>query len=109
MMVPTAPAGCWPSRMPLAAGVLRMFAPLELTRAPTANVPGGGGGGGGALTVMVAVPLLPLLVAVISDVPAATPVTRPLALTVATDVLADDHVNVWPGMTLPAESFAAAV
>src|SRR5260221_13486621 len=106
-MVPDAPTGCWPSRVPLAAGVLRMFAPLELTRAPTANVPGGGGGG--ALTVMVAVPLLPLLVAVISDVPAATPVTRPLALTVATDVLADDHVNVWPAMTLPAESFAAAV
>ena len=44
---------------------------------------GTGGGGGAAFTVTLAVPLFPSLVAVIVTAPAATPVTSPVADTVA--------------------------
>jgi hypothetical protein len=45
------------------------------------------------VTVRVAVPVLPLKAAVMVAVPAATPVARPLLLTVATDVLEEDQVT----------------
>ena len=45
-----------------------------------------------AVTVRVAVPVLPLKAAVMVEEPAATPVARPLLLTVAVDVL--DEVQV---------------
>ena len=44
------------------------------------------------VTVTVAVPLLPSLVAVIVAVPGATPVTTPADVTVATAALLDVHV-----------------
>src|SRR5205085_5113574 len=72
---------------------------------PNCEVPGGGWG----LTVMVAVPLCPSLVAVIVAVPATLPVTRPLALTVATLVLLEAHVTVRPESALPLESRGVAV
>ena len=62
---------------------------------------GVGGGGAGAVTVIVAVPLLLALVPVIVAVPAATPVTTPDALTVATAVLPLDHVTLCPVIGLP--------
>jgi len=58
---------------------------------------------------MAAVPLLPSLVAVIVAVPAATPVTRPLVLTVATAVLLLAQVIVRPDRELPFASFGVAV
>src|SRR5438093_11079204 len=60
------------------------------------------------VTVMVAVPLLPSLVAVIVAEPAATPVTRPLLLTVATAVLLLEQVMTRPGSVLPAEGLGTA-
>ena len=54
-------------------------------------------------------PLCPSLVAVIVVEPTATPLTRPLALTVAVAVLLLDQVTVLPVSTLPAESSVAAV
>jgi len=68
-----------------------------------------GAGAGGAVTVIAAVPLLPSLVAVIVAVPAATPVTRPLVLTVATAVLLLAQVIVRPDRELPFASFGVAV
>src|SRR5437660_6849480 len=64
---------------------------------------------GCALTVMLAVPLCPSLVAVMVAVPAATPVTRPLPLTVATAVLSLDQVTTRPDSGLPLASFGVAV
>ena len=61
------------------------------------------------MTVTVAVPLLPSLVAVIVAAPAATPVTSPAPLTVATLPLLDAQLTGRPLSTLPAESFAVAV
>jgi hypothetical protein len=46
------------------------------------------------VTVTVAVPDFPELVAVIVAEPAPTPVTTPFALTVATPVLLDDQLTV---------------
>ncbi|HET9637321.1 MAG TPA: hypothetical protein VFP26_15440 [Gemmatimonadaceae bacterium] len=53
-----------------------------------------GVGGGAAFTVTLDVPDLPAHVAVMVADPAATPLTTPLAFTVATDVLFDDQVTV---------------
>src|SRR6267378_759825 len=61
------------------------------------------------VTVTVAVPLWPSLVAVIVAVPAATPLTRPLPLTVATAVLLLAHVTTRPVSGLPLASFGVAV
>src|ERR1051325_1063562 len=52
-------------------------------------------------TVMAAVPLWPSLVAVIGPAPAATPVTNPLALTVAAELLLLDQVIDRPVRMLP--------
>src|SRR4051812_17129867 len=68
-----------------------------------------GGGGVTAVTVTAAVPLLPLVDAVIVAVPAALAETMPVAPTVATPSLSLDHVNVCPGIVAPLPSFAAAV
>jgi hypothetical protein len=57
--------------------------------------------GGAALTVIVAEPDLPELVAVIFAVPAATPVTTPAEFTVAAEALSVDHVTVCPDIALP--------
>src|SRR5207249_1150622 len=54
-------------------------------------------------------PLLPSDVAVIVVEPATTPVTRPLALTVPTEVLLLAHVTVRPVSVLPFASFGVAV
>src|SRR6266571_4926413 len=67
-----------------------------------------GAGAGGAVTVIAAVPLLPSLVAVIVAAPALTPVTRPLADTVATAVLPLDQLTVRPVSGLPFASFGVA-
>src|SRR2546427_8198669 len=63
---------------------------------------------GTVLTVIVAVPLCPSEVAVIVAEPAATPVTRPLALTVATAGLPLDQAIVRPESELPFASFGVA-
>src|SRR5438552_18327603 len=61
-----------------------------------------------ATTVMVAVPDWPSLVAVIVAEPTVAPLTRPLGLTVATDVLPLAHVTVRPDSGLPPASFGVA-
>src|SRR5215510_3779841 len=66
------------------------------------------GGGADAVTVIVAVPLLPSLVAVIVAVPAATPVTSPPLLTVAVPVAPFDQVMLRPVRTLPFASLVVA-
>ena len=58
---------------------------------------------------MVAVATFPPLVAVTFAVPAATPLTTPALLTVATDAALDDQVTLAPLMAAPAASFAIAV
>src|SRR6266702_3626588 len=63
---------------------------------------------GTVLTVMVAPPLCPSDVAVIVADPAATPLTTPLALTVATAVLPLDQVIARPESELPFASFGVA-
>jgi len=63
----------------------------------------------GAVTVTLAEPDLPSLVALIVEDPAATAVTTPLEATVAAAVLELDHVMARPVSTLPAESFVTAV
>src|SRR5438876_4772989 len=63
---------------------------------------------GTIVTVMTAVPLLPSLVAVIVAEPAATPVTKPLLLTVATAGLLLAQVTTRPASELPAESLVTA-
>jgi hypothetical protein len=60
------------------------------------------------VTVTVALPLLPSLVAVIVAEPAATPVTTPVAETVATPVLLDDQVTVRSSRVTPFASFTVA-
>src|SRR5690349_301538 len=62
-----------------------------------------------AVTVIADEPLLPSEVAVIVAEPAATPVTRPLPLTVATDVVPLAHVIVRPVSALPLASWGVAV
>jgi len=64
---------------------------------------------GTLVTVMVAEPLFPSLVAVIVAEPAATPVTKPLALTVATAGLLLAQVTARPLRAVPFESFGVAV
>jgi hypothetical protein len=64
--------------------------------------------GGGCVTVTVAEPLLPPLLAVMVAVPAATAVTRPLDDTVAIAVLELAQVNVTPLIVVPFWSFAVA-
>src|SRR5438445_13719300 len=61
------------------------------------------------VTVMAAVPLFPSLVALIVMEPGATPLTRPLVLTVATAVLELDHVTVRPESGVPPASLGVAV
>src|SRR2546425_1363158 len=61
------------------------------------------------VTVTVAEPLLPSLVAVIVAEPAATPVTRPLPLTVATAALLVTHVTTRPLNGLPLPSLGGRV
>src|SRR5207245_8397403 len=64
----------------------------------------------GAVTVTAAVPLRPSLVAVIvTGPPAATPVTSPLASTVATAGVPLAHVTVRPVSGLPLASCGVAV
>src|SRR2546430_13153686 len=58
---------------------------------------------------MSAVPLFPSLVAVIVAVPAADPVTSPLALTVATPAALVPHAIVRPVSTFPLASSSLAV
>src|SRR2546421_385395 len=60
-------------------------------------------------TVMAEVPLWPSLVAVIMADPATTPVTNPLALTVAAELLLLDQVIDRPVRTLPLASLRVAV
>src|SRR6266704_2153276 len=69
---------------------------------PNCCVPGG-------VTVMAEVPLCPSLVAVIVAEPAATPLTSPLPLTVAADVLPLCQVTVRPTSGLPFASLGVAV
>src|SRR6266513_3110686 len=62
-----------------------------------------------AVTVMLALPLCPSLVAVIVAEPAVTPLTSPLPFTVATAVLLLAHVTTRPVSGLPLASFGVAV
>jgi len=64
---------------------------------------------GTSVTVTTDVPLCPSDVAVIVVEPATTPVTRPLAFTVPTEVLLLAHVTVRPVNGLPFASFGVAV
>src|SRR5205809_3718441 len=64
---------------------------------------------GTGVTVIVAVPLCPSLVAVIVAAPAVTPVTSPPALTVATPVLLLPQLTGRPDNGLPLASFEVAV
>src|SRR5439155_885243 len=61
------------------------------------------------VTVMAAVPLFPSLVALIVTEPGVTPLTRPLVLTAAIDVLELDHVTVRPESGFPPASLGVAV
>jgi hypothetical protein len=78
------------------------------TVAPTATVAGEGvtatlatGAGAGAETVITALPLTPSAVALIVAVPAATAVTTPAWVTVATAGSLDCQVKVRPGRSAP--------
>src|SRR5947208_8277156 len=64
---------------------------------------------GTLVTVMLAVPLCPSLVAVIVADPAAPPDTRPLLVTDATELLLLDHVTIRPVSGFPFASFGVAV
>jgi len=64
---------------------------------------------GTLVTVTVAVPLCPSLVAVIVAEPAATPVTNPLAETVAAAALLVAQVTTRPLRAVPFASFGVAV
>src|SRR5437763_999950 len=66
------------------------------------------GTGVAVVTVIVEAPLCPSLVAVIVAEPAATPVTSPLGLTVAAELLLD-HAMPRPVRMLPPASFKVAV
>src|SRR5437867_2629943 len=63
----------------------------------------------GVVTVTADVPLCPSLVAVMVAEPTVTPVTRPLELTVATEVLLLDQLTVRPDSGLPLASLGVAV
>jgi hypothetical protein len=63
---------------------------------------------GRAVTVIADVPAFPELVAVIVAGPAATPETTPVEFTVATPLLLEVHVTVWPLITLPFWSLTVA-
>jgi len=64
---------------------------------------------GTTVTVTVAVPVIPSLVAVITDVPTATPFTSPVAaFTLALAGVPDDHVIVRPVSVLPPASLSVA-
>ena len=63
----------------------------------------------GAVTVMLAVPVLPSLAALIVAEPIVTPETSPELLTVATDVLLLDQVTVRPESVLPFASLSVVV
>jgi hypothetical protein len=67
------------------------------------------GAGDGALMTTVADALLPSEVATIVAVPAATPVTRPVALTVASVGSLLDHVTTRPVRVLPLASRSVAI
>jgi hypothetical protein len=64
---------------------------------------------GGGVTVIIAVPDLPSLVAVIVASPSATAVTSPEDETVAAAVFDDDQVTVRPVRVLPSASFVTAL
>jgi hypothetical protein len=64
--------------------------------------------GDAATMFTLAVPPLPAAEALITAVPTAIADTKPVADTVASLVLDDDHANVVPVMTLPTESRAIA-
>jgi hypothetical protein len=81
---------------------------IEAVGGETVTVVTTGTGGGDAVTVTLDVPDFPAQVAVIVADPAATPVTTPLALTVATAELLVDQVTVCPVITLPEASFTVA-
>ncbi len=61
------------------------------------------------MTVIALVAVLPSLAAVIVALPAATPVTSPLELTVAFVMSELDHVTARPVSTLPLASFVTAL
>src|SRR5256884_8999047 len=63
---------------------------------------------GTRLTVTAALPVLPSLVAVIVTAPAATPVTSPVADTMATPGALDAQAMARPDNTFPAASVAVA-
>ncbi len=64
---------------------------------------------GTTVTVIAALPLCPSLVAVIVALPAPTPVTSPLPLTLATAGALLAHVTTRPDSGLPLASFGVAV
>jgi hypothetical protein len=64
---------------------------------------------GGRLTVTIADPLCPSLLAMMLAVPAATAVTTPAGDTVAMPVLSDDHAIARPVRTVPLASLGVAV
>ncbi len=60
------------------------------------------------VTLICALALLPLLVTVIVALPDATPVTRPVASTLAIELFDDVQENFASGTALPLASFALA-
>ena len=76
---------------------------------PNATVTVATGAGAAAVTVSEALPVIPSLAATMLALPAATDVTCPLALTVATPVLELDQVIERPVSVLPPASFKMAV
>src|SRR5256885_17044224 len=92
MIVPSAPDGWVPSMVADPDGPLRMLASSDCTRAPIAKLPGAGA----AVTVMLAVPLLPPLEAGMVGDPAAPPFTGPLAPTRAVDAGVEEQVQLCP-------------
>src|SRR5688500_2789492 len=91
------PVSCWP----FAASATT----LNCTVCPTTTLGAPGETAtratGIGVTVMVAVPVFPSLVAVIVADPGLTPVTSPLAVTVATDGDPDVKATGRPASTLP--------
>jgi len=81
---------------------------IEAVGGATVTVVTTGGGGGAAATVIADVPDFPAQVAVIVADPAATPVTTPVELTVATFALLVDQAMLCPVMTFPLASFTVA-
>ena len=79
---------------------------VVLTTARSLTVPGSTAA---RVTVSAAVPLTPSLVAVIVAVPAPTPVTSPLVLTVPTPAALDAQATVRPDSTVPLASFSVAL